>query len=105
MHSAPCQRGMSQAASIQTTPLDCKPLDLVPPESLAQPRVARYNLNITSRWANQIMHEDAESPTNPAPASFHSRTERIQAGKQLRNEVPRESHAAWQPPANRRDPI
>lgn len=38
-------------------------------------------------------------------AQFRSRTERIQIGKSLRDKVPRDSHATWEPPANRRDPI
>lgn len=38
-------------------------------------------------------------------ASFRSRDQRIAAGKALRDSVPRESHAGWTPPANRRDPI
>jgi hypothetical protein len=36
---------------------------------------------------------------------FRSRAERIAAGKALREALPRESHAGWTPPANRRDPI
>jgi uncharacterized protein (DUF2252 family) len=36
---------------------------------------------------------------------FRSRDERIAAGKALRDSVPRQSHADWDPPANRRDPI
>jgi uncharacterized protein (DUF2252 family) len=40
----------------------------------------------------------------PAP-EFLSRKERLSAGKALRDKVPREHHAAWKPPAKRRDPI
>ena len=36
---------------------------------------------------------------------FRSRDDRITAGKALRDSVPRQSHAGWEPPANRRDPI
>lgn len=36
---------------------------------------------------------------------FRSRDDRIAAGKALRDSVPRQSHASWKPPANRRDPI
>jgi len=36
---------------------------------------------------------------------FRSRAERLAAGKALRDTVPRNSHADWTPPANRRDPI
>lgn len=38
-------------------------------------------------------------------ARFRSRVERIQIGKSLRNKFPRDTHANWQPPTNRRDPI
>jgi len=31
--------------------------------------------------------------------------ERAEAGKRIRGEVPRGSHAAWEPPADRRDPV
>lgn len=36
---------------------------------------------------------------------FRSRDDRIAAGKALRDRVPRQSHAGWEPPASRRDPI
>lgn len=36
---------------------------------------------------------------------FRSRDERINAGRLLRDKVPRTSHAAWTPPAKHRDPI
>ena len=36
---------------------------------------------------------------------FLSRQERVAAGKALRETVPRERHAEWQPPGKRRDPI
>ena len=45
-----------------------------------------------------------ESPKAPLP-EFLSRDERLAAGKALREKVPREQHAAWKPPAKRRDPI
>lgn len=38
-------------------------------------------------------------------AQFRSRTERIQIGKSLRDKLPRNTQANWQPPKNRRDPI
>ena len=38
-------------------------------------------------------------------ALFRSRADRIAAGKMLRNTVPHQNHAGWEPPANRRDPI
>ncbi|WP_373652505.1 DUF2252 domain-containing protein [Schlesneria sp. DSM 10557] len=39
------------------------------------------------------------------PATFRSRSQCLAAGKALRDRVPRESHAGWVPPANRRDPV
>lgn len=36
---------------------------------------------------------------------FRSRDERIAAGKALRERIPRQSHAVWEPPTNRRNPI
>ncbi len=42
--------------------------------------------------------------TLPEP-SFHSRPERIEAGKKLREQVPRSTHADWRPTAGRGDPI
>ena len=44
-------------------------------------------------------------PTGTGVAQFRSRDQRITAGKALRDRVPRESHAGWKPPVNRRDPI
>jgi len=40
----------------------------------------------------------------PLPV-FRSRGERIAAGKTLRENAPRSSHAGWKPPTKRRDPI
>jgi uncharacterized protein (DUF2252 family) len=45
-----------------------------------------------------------EPPKAPLP-EFLSRKERLAVGKALRNEVPREQHGNWKPPAKRRDPI
>jgi uncharacterized protein (DUF2252 family) len=39
------------------------------------------------------------------PAQYLSRAERYAAGKALRSTVPREAHAAWKPPADRRDAV
>jgi len=44
------------------------------------------------------------SKADDVPA-FRSRAERLAAGKSLCDSVPRNSHAGWKPPANRRDPI
>jgi uncharacterized protein (DUF2252 family) len=38
-------------------------------------------------------------------AGFHARSERLAAGKALRERVPRESHADWKAPRNGRDPV
>jgi uncharacterized protein (DUF2252 family) len=49
---------------------------------------------------------DAASALEDVPkVEFRSREERIADGKQLREKVPRESHAGWTAPANRQDPI
>ncbi|BAQ65265.1 hypothetical protein GM3709_2030 [Geminocystis sp. NIES-3709] len=40
-----------------------------------------------------------------AKSQFRSRCERIQIGKSLRDQIPRESHGIWQPPVDRRNPI
>jgi hypothetical protein len=40
-----------------------------------------------------------------SPPEFLSRKERLAAGKALRETVPCEHHAAWKPPARRRDAI
>lgn len=38
-------------------------------------------------------------------ARFRSRQERLQIGKALRAQVPREAHGLWPPPGHRRDPL
>jgi uncharacterized protein (DUF2252 family) len=38
-------------------------------------------------------------------AVFRSRDDRVASGKALRGSLPREAHASWTPPAERRDPI
>jgi uncharacterized protein (DUF2252 family) len=40
-----------------------------------------------------------------SPASFRSRSERIETGKQLRRQIAREIHSNWQPGDDRRDPV
>lgn len=58
-----------------------------------------------------MQHEVSQAPLKAGGVSgettpaFRSRDERIAAGKALRERVPRESHAVWEPPANRRNPI
>lgn len=46
-----------------------------------------------------------EVQTVVGDSSFRSRDDRIAAGKAIREQVPRQSHASWNPPKNRRDPI
>ena len=38
-------------------------------------------------------------------SELRSRDERLDAGRALRESLPRSSHAAWKSPARRRDPI
>lgn len=38
-------------------------------------------------------------------SAFRSRDDRVASGKALRESLPREAHASWTPPAERRDPI
>ncbi|PWS36081.1 DUF2252 domain-containing protein [Falsiroseomonas bella] len=45
------------------------------------------------------------SPPGATQAHGPSTGERLEAGKALRNTVPRSSHAVWKRPANRKDPI
>jgi uncharacterized protein (DUF2252 family) len=52
------------------------------------------------------MNDQPETSIRGASQSqFRSRTERIETGKSLRDKLPRNTHAPWKPPANRRDPI
>lgn len=48
---------------------------------------------------------DGGDKSETSAASFRSRDERIAAGRALRDRVPRECHADWNPPKNRCDPI
>lgn len=50
-------------------------------------------------------HASEASIRSTSQAQFRSRTERITIGKSLRDKLPRSSHATWQPPTNRRNPI
>jgi uncharacterized protein (DUF2252 family) len=52
------------------------------------------------------MNNQLETPIRSASqVQFRSRADRITSGKSLRDKCPRDTHATWQPPANRRDPI
>jgi uncharacterized protein (DUF2252 family) len=46
-----------------------------------------------------------EKPAKAPLSQFLSRNERLEAGKALRDTVPREHHASWKPLARRRNPI
>ena len=46
-----------------------------------------------------------DKPAEAPLPEFHSRDERLAAGKALRETLPRERHAGWRAPAGRRDPI
>ena len=50
---------------------------------------------------------EPQSATETSPSfGFHlSRAQRFAMGKSLRERCPRASHAAWQPPADRPDPV
>ena len=57
-----------------------------------------------------IRKKTKKSATVPTSAKvhkvdFHSREERIAAGKLLRDKMPHNCHAGWKAPAKRRDPI
>ena len=45
------------------------------------------------------------SPRGASQAQFRARPERVAIGKALRQQIPREDHAHWQPRGDRRDPI
>jgi uncharacterized protein (DUF2252 family) len=45
------------------------------------------------------------SPVPPAGEIFPTAAERLAAGRALRDRVPRSSHSAWTPPADRADPL
>ena len=49
--------------------------------------------------------EEGGAPPIPVPRPAMTYNERYAAGKALRNVCPRRSHAAWKPPADRRDPV
>ncbi len=49
--------------------------------------------------------DEAEIETSPSLRSHPTLEERYGLGKRLREKCPRTSHAAWQPPANRRNPL
>src|SRR5579859_2725173 len=47
----------------------------------------------------------AASAGRPARSRYVPPAERAASGRSLRSSIPRSSHAAWEPPADRRDPI
>ena len=44
-------------------------------------------------------------PTTPSPVAHRTPQERADRGKEARAKVPRSSHAGWDPPSDRRDPV
>lgn len=61
---------------------------------------------MTNSTAKKTPHKSTAKVIKAKPAPvFRSRAERLTAGKALRDTVPRTSHAAWNPPPKRRDPI
>ena len=59
-------------------------------------------MKTTERTPKKVSQLEFARPTLP---KFLSRNERLDAGKVLRERVPRAGHASWKPPAKRRDPI
>jgi uncharacterized protein (DUF2252 family) len=60
----------------------------------------------TSRKAQPASTDDSAATDAPAPVIKHlTLEERAAIGKAARAKTPRESHAAWKPPADRPDPI
>ena len=58
--------------------------------------------NTRSRGSGSIESEGARAP---APVAHPTPKERAAKGKAARAKVPRESHAGWDPPSDRRDPV
>src|SRR5512147_1956474 len=55
---------------------------------------------------NPSVEKTATEPeTVGGSRQFRSRSERLAAGKALRDRVPRKAHSVWAPPRTRRDPI
>lgn len=59
----------------------------------------------TMRQESTKSAQSTDASTSETTLVFRSRSARIAAGKALRDHVPREKHASWKPPADRRDPI
>jgi len=60
-------------------------------------------MTATSKTSTTAPSENGS--VNDEPLELRPRNERLVAGKALREITPRTSHAAWNPPARRRDPI
>ena len=80
------------------------------PSVLSRPRQLRRRRSRATmrwRWRRRSSRESPDTPAGPAEsgAGFHARSERLEAGKALRERVPRESHAVWKSPRRGRDPV
>ncbi len=72
----------------------------------AQPRRARRKSSAVPTTAMDRRLEDWQEPGPYDPGSgFGACPDRREAGKRLRQLVPREAHAEWKPPANRPGPV
>ncbi len=49
--------------------------------------------------------EEEGEISGPSGRTYKPVAQRIQMGKELRNKVPREEHAIWDPPSDRPDPV
>jgi len=55
--------------------------------------------------AHDAKSDKPDRPNSAAAPVFRSAAESLTAGRALRKKVPRESHARWEPPADRPDPV
>ena len=68
-------------------------------------RQSEIKINMSGTDKLPVNQKTDGFPTGTNVAQFRSRDQRIAAGKTLRDTVPRQSHAGWEPPASRRDPM
>ena len=67
--------------------------------------VVSMRANIDPTYYRLLAGQQQGSLIGTFEAKHPSIAERLAAGKALREKVPRGSHAGWQPPGRRRDPI
>ena len=60
---------------------------------------------VAASRSNRPKAASAHSPARARGSELRSRDERLDAGRALRQTLPRSSHATWQPPSKQRDPI